>query len=87
MPYHRATQRCSEQTALARQDLSCTYLAQHELDSVVLIIILIIDDYRALGVHTSSSACQIPDKELDVYGLTSKSFDTTALGLGLMVMN
>ena len=29
---------CSEQTALARQDLSCTYLAHHELESVFIII-------------------------------------------------
>ena len=34
-------QGCSEQTALARRDLSCTYLAHHELQSVIIIIIII----------------------------------------------
>ena len=33
---------CSEQTALARQDLSCRYLAHHELESVIIIIIIIV---------------------------------------------
>ena len=31
-------QRCARQTALERQDLSCTYLAHHELESVIIII-------------------------------------------------
>ena len=30
------------QTVLERQDLSCTYLAHHELESVVIIVIIII---------------------------------------------
>ncbi len=30
------------QAALERQDLSCTYLAHHELESVLIIIIIII---------------------------------------------
>ena len=33
-------QECSEQTALARQDLSCTYLAHYELESVFIVIII-----------------------------------------------
>ena len=41
MPHDYAIQGCSEQTALARQDLSCTYLAHHELESVIIIIIII----------------------------------------------
>ena len=36
-------QGCSEQTALARQDSSCTYLAHYELESVSIIIIIITD--------------------------------------------
>ena len=32
---------CARQTALERQDLSCTYLAHHELESVFIIIIII----------------------------------------------
>ena len=41
MPHDYAIQGCSEQTALARQDLSRTYLAHHELESVIIIIIII----------------------------------------------
>ena len=33
--------RCSEQTALARQDLSCINLAQHELESGSIITVFI----------------------------------------------
>jgi len=33
----------TRQAALERQDLSCTYLAHHELESVLIIIIIIID--------------------------------------------
>ena len=33
---------CFLQTALERQDLSCTYLAQHELESVVVVIIIVV---------------------------------------------
>ncbi len=36
------------QAALERQDLSCTYLAHHELESVLIIIIIIIYDRTAL---------------------------------------
>ena len=32
----------SEQTALSGQDLSCTYLAHHELECVLIIILVII---------------------------------------------
>ena len=32
----------ARQTALDRKDLSCTYLAHHELESVLIIIIIII---------------------------------------------
>ena len=32
----------TRQAALERQDLSCTYLAHHELDSVIIIVIIII---------------------------------------------
>ena len=35
----RHLQRCARQTALERQDLSCTYLAHHELESVITTII------------------------------------------------
>ena len=35
-------QGCSEQTALGRQDLSCTYLAHYELGSVLVIIIIVV---------------------------------------------
>ena len=41
MDHYYAIQGGSEQTALARQDLSCTYLAHHELESVLIIIIII----------------------------------------------
>ena len=33
-------QGCPRQAALERQDLSCTYLAHHELESVMIIIII-----------------------------------------------
>ncbi len=32
--------RCSRQAALDRQDLSCTYLAHHQLESVLLLLLL-----------------------------------------------
>ena len=32
---------CTRQAALERQDLSCTYLAHHELESVLITIIII----------------------------------------------
>ncbi len=32
---------CTRQAALERQDLSCMYLAHHELESVLIIIIII----------------------------------------------
>ncbi len=35
-------QGCAKQTALERQDLSRTYLAHYELESVVVMIIIII---------------------------------------------
>ena len=40
---------CSQQAALARKDLPCTYLAHHELESVEIIVIVIV-------VHPSSCA-------------------------------
>ena len=38
--YHRA--HSAHQAALERQDLSCTYLAHHELESPIIIIIIIV---------------------------------------------
>ncbi len=34
--------RCARQTALERQNLSRTYLAHHELESIVIVIVVII---------------------------------------------
>ena len=60
MPHHEAIQRCSELAALARQDLSCTYLAQHELESVLIalftIITFIIMGIYSLSEHSASAA-------------------------------
>ncbi len=42
MSYWKALQRCTRQAALERQDLSCTYLAHHELESVMVIITIIV---------------------------------------------
>ena len=39
--YHRA--HSAHQAALERQDLSCTYLAHHELESIIIITIIIIN--------------------------------------------
>ena len=39
--YQHAQANKSEQTALERQDLPCTYLAHHELESVNIITIII----------------------------------------------
>ena len=33
---------CTRQTALERQDLSCTYIPHHELKSIVIIIVIIL---------------------------------------------
>ena len=33
---------CARQTPLERQDLSCTYLAHHELESVIIVIIRVV---------------------------------------------
>ncbi len=35
-------QRCARQTALAGQDLSRTYLAHHELESIIIIIVVVV---------------------------------------------
>ncbi len=35
---------CARQTALERQDLSCTHLAHHELESAAVIVIIITRD-------------------------------------------
>ena len=35
-------QGCTRQTALERQDLSCMYLAHHDLESVVMIITIVL---------------------------------------------
>ena len=37
------------EAALARQDLSCTYLAHHELESILIIIIIIIQASEAMA--------------------------------------
>ncbi len=37
-----SVQRCARQTALDRQNLFCTHLAHHELESVFIVIIIII---------------------------------------------
>ncbi len=34
-------QECTEQDALERQDLSCTYLAHHKLETVFVVVIII----------------------------------------------
>ena len=41
MLHYQAIQGCSEQTALAGPDLSCTYPAHHELESVFRITTII----------------------------------------------
>ncbi len=43
---------CARQTAVERQDLSCMYLAHHELESVLIIIII---------VHVAATSCQTAD--------------------------
>ena len=40
LPEHHL-QGCTRQAASERQDLSCTYLAHHELESVVTIVIVL----------------------------------------------
>ena len=45
----------SEQTVLERQDLPCTYLAHHELESVNIIIISIIDCEFCVGTTLTTS--------------------------------
>ena len=42
--HNKSLQRCSEQIALEGQDLPRTYLARHELESVIFIII-VMDQY------------------------------------------
>ena len=51
---------CARQTALERQDLSRTYLAHRDLESVVIIIIIIIIAIGAqhVGLHA------VPQKQL-----------------------
>ena len=39
----------ASEAALARQDLSCTYLAHHELESILIIIIIIIQASEAMA--------------------------------------
>ena len=55
MPHHYTIHRCSEQTALARQDLSCTYLAQNELDGILTIIIMIVNAVWCTGQDSASA--------------------------------
>ena len=45
MLHREALQRCARQAALERQDLSCTYLADHELEGdfyVIIVVVIII---------------------------------------------
>ena len=39
------------QTALERQDLSCIYLAHHELESIIVIVIIIIKTFPLLQLR------------------------------------
>ncbi len=43
--YQQASQGCTPQAALQRQDLSCLYLAHHELQRVLIHVIVIIYIY------------------------------------------
>ena len=52
MTYHHADQR---QAGLERQDLSCTYLAHHELESVMIIIIIIRPEFGDAHLETGEA--------------------------------
>ena len=48
-------QECSEQIALEGHDLPCTYLAHHELKSVItLTVVIVIDQDRAGKIKTGN---------------------------------
>ena len=54
----RLIQRCVKQTALVRQDMSRTYLAHHELERKLIVIIMIFINYNMLCLHTNYAKAQ-----------------------------
>ena len=50
--YYSGALSCARQAALEIQDLSCTYLAYHELESVFVVVIIFTLSWASLHVQT-----------------------------------
>ena len=42
LSYEQALQGCTRQAAVEREDLLCTYLAHHELESVTVLLLVLL---------------------------------------------